>query len=533
MIKVNDQFNVIMLLIADAIDGVLDADYTDLYEDDSLSVADSSTDATIADSLNNGSIHGDIDTSGIAGTMAIEYDFDLESDITGIKDASSGTTYRSKCVLRNNKNNGHIEGLKSYVGGICGLQEMGTVLRCENYGKATSKSGDFVGGISGKSLSIIKDCLAKGILKGQDNIGGICGMGYDISGCRTLPSIDSSGSYLGAIAGDNDQKGRLKDNYFVCDDHAGIDRVSYKGKAESIPYEQLLSVDGIPAEFRSIKVSFIVDDQIVSVKKYNYGDDIPGLPVDLNENEYILWDWDNARLDNLHSDTELTGTRARYVTTLSGSQLRENGQSAVLVDGQFMNYDELNSKVTGESDDPDVFERWEIIIPEDFRDEHLIRYCPPSNIDNVRIWLLNGNERSEAECTNMGKYYTFKVPGNRVRFEVESVYENPIIKYAKYELIGGGVLIGLILLLLSGKKGTGNGDGGTGKDLNVTSDGAEASDIDKDREEKENRNTNTDKNREKKKRKGRRTDKKKGTDVPLDADNLGDDSDIEVLDLDS
>ena len=461
MIKVNDQFNVIMLLIADAIDGVLDADYTDLYEDDSLSVADSSTDATIADSLNNGTIHGDIDTSGIAGTMAIEYDFDLESDITGIKDASSGTTYRSKCVLRNNKNNGHIEGLKSYVGGVCGLQEMGTVLRCQNYGKLTSKSGNFVGGITGKSLSIIKDCLAKGILKGQDNIGGITGLGYDISGCYSLPSIDSDGSYLGAIAGDNNQKGRLNANYFVCDEHAGVDRVSYNGKAEPIPYEQLVSTDSIPSEFRKIKVSFLVDDEIISVKEYNYGDAISSLPLDINDNEYILWDWENARLNNLHSDAELNGTKARYITTLAGSQLRESGQSAVLVDGKFIDGDRLVTKVTGESSDPDIFESWELIIPEDYSADHLIRYCPPENIDEVRIWLLNGTERTKVECTNMGKYYTFTTSGIDVRFEVESVYVNPIVKYAKYELIGGGVLLGIILLLLSGKK---NKDGSGGKD---------------------------------------------------------------------
>ena len=510
MIKVNDQFNVIMLLIADAIDGVLDEDYTDLYEDDSLSVADSSTDATIADSLNNGSVHGDINTAGIAGTMAIEYDFDLESDITGIKDAAAGTTYRSKCVLRNNKNNGRIEGLKSYIGGTCGLQEMGTILRCQNYGKLVSKSGDYVGGISGKSLSTIKDCQTKCIMQGKDNIGGITGLGYDISGCYSLPSINSEGSYLGAIAGDNSQKGRLKSNYFVSDDYAGIDRVSYSGKAEPITYDQLLSSDSIPSEFRSIKVSFVVDDETISVKEYNYGDSITSLPVELTDDEYILWDWDNANLLNLHADTELSGTKARYITTLAGSQLRESGQSAVLADGKFISEDTLDSRVTGENEDPDIFESWELTIPEDFSDEHLIRYCPPENISDVKIWLVNGDEKTEAECQPMGKYYTFKAPGYNVKFLVENAYVSPIEKYAKYETAGGAVLLAILVMILlhrNKNRKAGSRNNKKNKDRNI-------------RKKSKDENNGSNRNNEIKK------DKEK-----TDDSDIANDSDIEMMDL--
>ena len=478
LIKVNDQFNVIMLLIADAIDGVLDADYTNLYEDDSLSVAENSTDATISDSLNNGSVHGDINTAGIAGTMAIEYDFDLESDITGIKDATAGTTYRTKCVLRNNKNTGYIEGVKSCVGGTCGLQEMGTVLRCQNYGKLNSKSGDYVGGISGKSLSIIKDCRAKCILKGNDNIGGITGLGYDISGCYSLPTIVSEGAYLGAVAGDNSQKGRISANYFVSDDYAGINRVSFSGKAEPITYRQLLSADNIPSEFRSIRVSFVVDDEVISVKEYEYGDSIDSPPDDTDKKEYILWDWDSTDHEHLHSDTELTGTRSRYVTTLAGMQLRENGQSAVLVDGRFVDGDTLRSKVTGDINDPLIFESWELNIPDDSADTHMIRYCPPSGISDINIWILEGNERTKAEISSMGRYYTFNATGNNVRFLVENAYENPLVKYADYEAAGLAVIFVLICILIRKKRRksgrTGSGTGQKRKKNNRESDGINA-----------------------------------------------------------
>ena len=451
MIKVNDQFNVIMLLIADAIDGVLDADYTDVYEDNSLAVAEDCTDATIADSINYGAIHGDIDTSGIAGTMAIEYDFDLESDVTGIKDAATGTTYRTKCVLRHDKNEGFIDGVKSYVGGMCGLQEMGTILHCQNYGKLKSNSGDYVGGISGKSLSTIHDSFTKGILTGRDYIGGITGMGYDIRGCCSLPTITGNGSFHGAIAGDNSPDGRIYANYFVSDEEAGINRVSYSGKAEPVSYEELINTEGIPPEFKTIRVSFILDDETIDTEEYNYGDSLTSLPLELSDGEYILWDWENSKLDDLRSDTELTGVTARYLTTLAGIQLRSTGQSAVLVDGKFTRDDLFSSTLINDAD-PDIIERWQLTVPNDLAPEHLIRYCPPDGVSDVNIYLLNGSERTGVELAQMGKYVTFTAPGNEVEFLVEDADLNPFMKYLKYEIAGGACFLAIILAIIFSKK---------------------------------------------------------------------------------
>ncbi|MBR4719716.1 MAG: hypothetical protein IKP31_05680 [Lachnospiraceae bacterium] len=448
MIKVNDQFNVIMLLIADAIDGALDEDYTDVYMDNSLAVAEDSTDATIADSINYGTIHGDIDTAGIAGTMAIEYDFDLESDVTGIRDAANGVTYRTKCVLRRNKNDGYVEGLKSYVGGACGRQEMGTILHCQNFGKLSSSSGDYVGGISGESLSTIHDSYTKGILNGDEYVGGIAGKGYDIKGCFSLPSIHSTGSCIGAIAGDNDPNGRIYGNYFTSEDLAGINRVSYRSKAEPVSYYDLLEFEGIPTEFRTIRVSFVLDDKVQSVKEFKYGDYVSSIPSEISDTEYILWDWDNLELNDLKADTELIGNSAKYITTLASLQMRENGQSAVLVDGKFVKSDVLVSELSGMSSDPSIIETWKLTIPDDFEEEHLIRYCPPSSIKDFKILLIGNYEDAEAELVQMGKYYTFSVPGQVVQFIVKDTYVNPVIKYAGFEIAGIIVLIIILVMII-------------------------------------------------------------------------------------
>ena len=75
--------------------------------------ADTCTDATIDSCINYGRVEGDIDVSGIAGTMAIEYEYDKESDITGIKDSKLSTSYLTKCVLRDNDNYNNAVGEKN------------------------------------------------------------------------------------------------------------------------------------------------------------------------------------------------------------------------------------------------------------------------------------------------------------------------------------------------------------------------------------------------------------------------------------
>ncbi len=445
MMSVNDQFNVIMLLIADAIDGVLDNDYTDVYEDDSLAVANDCTDATVADSLNRGDIHGDINTAGIAGTMAIEYDFDLESDVTGIKEAVKGTTYRTKCVMRRDTNEGRVNGLKDCVGGISGRQEMGTILHCQNYGRLSSNSGDYVGGIAGESLATIHSSYAKEIMHGRNYIGGITGHGYDIRGCVTLPSIISEGTYLGAVAGDNDTDGRIYDNYFVSDKLAGIGRVSYSGKAEPVSYAELMKMQDIPDGFKYMNVSYILDDEIVSNSRYAYGDTVKAedhpAPGELPEDKYAKW---NTTGDiTVHSDIEITGESARYLTTLAGMQQRNSGQSCVLADGRFIDTDELACELNTSSTAEGILETWTIDIPDDGQASHLIRYCKPDDIGAVKlIWADRDDD--EIETQSMGRYLTFEATGNRVSFSVEELPANPLIRYWRYEAAGVALLLAIL-----------------------------------------------------------------------------------------
>ena len=462
---INDEFSEIMLLYTDALDGVLDMDYSNIYEDESQENAEESIDATVADCTNSGIVEADLNVSGIVGTMAIEYDFDLESDITGLDDARANSTFLTKCVLRQNVNQANVKAQKSYVGGVCGLQEMGMVLRCENYGRIESITGDYVGGIVGQSLSHIRQSYAKCTVLGGEYVAGIVGYGNGIANCCAMVKVKEATAFSGAIAGKTVDEAEIADNYFVSDEIAGIDRISYSGKAEPTSYETLLQMEGIPANFRRMKITFYADEEEVGVVECAYGGSVeleqyPNIPV----KERFYADWDNKELVNVKLDEDVTVEYVRYLTTLAGSWLRENGQSSLLVDGMFAQEDEivvekpgtdgvqvtLTDSFSGEPEE--LTECWTIEIPEDGQTAHQVRYqAPQGQTEGVEIYVEDAAGWHKAETELMGIYHLFTVEGSSVKIAV-SVTEKGIMDYIVYIVIGGVVLLLVIVLLIRKKK---------------------------------------------------------------------------------
>ena len=67
--------------------------------------------------------------------------------------------------------------------------------------------------------------------------------------------------YAGAISGVN--AGEYSENLFVSDILAGIDRVSYQGKAEPISYEDLIKRRSLSDGFYSFTIKFIADGVVL------------------------------------------------------------------------------------------------------------------------------------------------------------------------------------------------------------------------------------------------------------------------------
>lgn len=463
--NINDEFSEIMRLYTDAMDGVLDMDYSNIYEDESEENAEECIDSTVADCVNNGRVEADLNVSGIAGTMAIEYDFDLESDVTGIDDARANSTFLTRCVLRQNVNQANVTAQKSYVGGVCGLQEMGMVLRCENYGRIESTSGDYVGGIAGQSISHIKNSYAKCTVSGGEYVAGIVGYGYGIENCCAMIKVKEAEAFSGAIAGKVTDNAEIADNFFVSDEIAGIDRISYSGMAEPVSYKTLLEMEGIPTKFRNMKITFYADDEEVGTAECPFGgsvalDKYPTIPA----KEGFYADWDNKELVDVRVDEDVTVEYVRYLTTLAGSWMRENNQSSLLVDGMFAQEDEITVDKLGTTDvqvslpdaqEPEeLTECWQIEIPDDGAKTHQIRYqAPQGQTEGVEIYVQDTGAAGwkKAETELMGIYFLFPAEGNSVKIAV-SVTQKGIMDYIVFIVAGAVVLILLIVLIVHKKR---------------------------------------------------------------------------------
>ncbi len=449
---VTDQFDRIMLLYTDAIDGALDRDYSNVIEDDSLKVAADCTDATIDSCINRGSVSGSLDAGGIAGTMAVEYDFDLESDVTGIKNADMNTTFIAKCVLRNNANHAEVVSEKSYAGGICGLQELGTVTGCGGFGNVSSASGNYAGGIAGSSLSYIVNCRSKCGISAMSYAGGIAGDGCNIYDCISIPRIDNAKNWYGAIAGHTEDGAKIRNNLFVSDELAGIDRVSYTLKASPVSYEKLMEQEGASSdlfakEFDRMRVTFILDDKegeddgtVLGKKEVRYGemlDDSVLSSLPDREDSYAYFEDDISKA--VTSDETVRVGYRRFRTTLAGAPREGAVMSAILVDGCFREGDELetlrelDSKELLTNEDGTV-EVWDIRIPEDGQPRHTLRYLPAredefvgrvsDRVGELKLYLYrNGAWEELVKSGTLGKYDLYDTEGNSLL--IAARYSNP------------------------------------------------------------------------------------------------------------
>ena len=502
-----DQFNKIMQLYSDALDGALEMDYTQAFEDVSLADAAITTDATIDSCINYGIVEADINSAGIAGTMAIEYEYDLESDITGIKNSKLNTSYITKCVLRDDRNYGNVVGEKNYVGGVCGLQEMGTIIYSGNYANVSSSSGEYVGGIAGSSLSYVVSSYSKGIMSGSKYVGGICGDGMHIRDSFSLVSIDDVDNWCGAIAGHVDSNGVVRNNFFVSDKLAGIDRISYAQKAEPVTYDEALTsglfnnmntsleqqgaeetekvvavstaanTQDIPTDFNALTVTFMVEDddledgkQQVAIEKRKYGEsfDQTTYPeIDNKPGFYVHWDTNSV--ENITTDKVITATYKRYLTTLS-EDISNDGvyQSELLVDGAFKEDDhltvtrsdvltyeqveEMGIERVADLEQIESFETINLLIPNDGNKVHQIRFRPNSRFydvseDYTLYQVSKDSKVALAPTGEVGEYKTFEIEGNDVTLMLDFEGINKtVLKYGVIIVLA--LVVSLVILVL-------------------------------------------------------------------------------------
>ena len=300
---VNDQLNVVFNLLADRMVDIESLSIEELYEDvDDTNIASITTGRADA-CANKGIVKGDINVGGIAGSMAID-DEDPEDSAAGSIEYQIGRRFITKCLVTDSVNEGYITAKKNGAGGICGYMNHGIIIDSESYGSVESTEGDYVGGICGESLTIIKRCYALCSVAGNKNVGGIAGYGETLKNCYSMADVHAENGRAGAIAGQiagyeevdadaaMEEEPKVTGNFYVGDHIHGIDNISYIGVAEPIAYSELLTVEQLPTQFWHLKVIYKVDDTYLGSEEVKYGKKLnqlnyPQIPI--KEGYYGVW----------------------------------------------------------------------------------------------------------------------------------------------------------------------------------------------------------------------------------------------------
>ena len=143
-------------------------------------------------------------------------------DVGGIVGYNSG-------IIRNCYNEGMVSSLynnDNYLGGICGVNEGGTITDCYNTGKVSNSVwGTRAGGICGRSNGKILNCYNTGSVTGGSRVGGICGSNDSsttsgrIENCYNIGTINSivNDDYKRNIAVIENEKAVVKNCYYLED----------------------------------------------------------------------------------------------------------------------------------------------------------------------------------------------------------------------------------------------------------------------------------------------------------------------------
>ncbi|MBQ8647843.1 MAG: hypothetical protein IJ484_06860, partial [Oscillospiraceae bacterium] len=427
---------------------------------------------------NRGSVDGDLNVGGIAGVMGLEYALDPEDDVTVSVEGSTRRKYEVKAVMQHCENTGTVTAKRNYTGGIVGKMDLGLIAECTSYGPVSSEGGSYVGGIAGIGGSTIRHCFSKCSLSGGKYIGGIVGSGVQedrsgesstVAGCYAIVTIPAHKQYAGAISGA--YAGVFLENYFVSEELAGIDRISYTGCAELIPYEELLArftqaeetPDGetaaiekdsaagdaaaaaaatLPNAFRTFTLKFVVDGEVVHSELFDYGASFgPDVFPELPRKDGCYGYWDRTDLNGLTFDTTVTAVYEPYVTALAGDETRDGERPVFFAKGNFAEGDALTAEpmpltpaqfdlaegvwdaavqsLTAGVLRTEVVEQWSLLLPEDGLEEHTVRYLPPDGkADRMEVYLRQDGQWARAGTEVVGSYVTFPVEGTEAELAV-------------------------------------------------------------------------------------------------------------------
>lgn len=456
MRNLKDQLRVISDVLDDAADDARESDKDDLWSDVSEEEIYQTTVGKAEGCINNGVVEGDINAGGVAGAMAVESMMDPEEDIERVGDDSFSFHYETRAILLNCENRVPVTSRKDYAGGIAGRMDLGYILECRNYGNVESTDGSYVGGIAGSSASTIRRSQSKCMAAGKNFVGGIAGDAYNLLENLAFVSVRDAEMYCGAIAGRVDKEGEVSGNRFVDNGSAGIDGVSYAGKAEPISYESLMAEENAPEEFGKFTLTYIADDTLAGRVSCKYGEPLSGLAVpSVPQKPGYHGEWEPVGEDTITFDHVLKAVYTPHVTTVESSARRDDVRAVILAEGTFHEDTELSAEKLSEEKDR---ETWRITLTGDLGGEeespeaYTYRFILPKDWENASLTIKTAQGTEEAGWKKDQSALVFSTAWTDFELTAEKTGAGAKGGWMIPALAGGALLAAAILVFLFVKK---------------------------------------------------------------------------------
>ena len=460
MTDANNQLSRVLILMANAMSG---AGNRRIFEDISDELGENDVEGRVSRCVNYASVDGDNNVGGLFGDMGIEYEFDMEGNLAeaiGIENIVSNT-FETKCVASDNVNRGTVKGRRDRIGGVTGFQELGSILRCENYGSADSSDGNYVGGVVGSSQSVVRQSYAMCNLSGQEYVGGIAGSGTTLQDCVSMVGLADVTACSGAVAGWADMDGEaVLGNVFVHASLGGVDGISYQDKAYPLSYEELLGHEGLPEQFRRLHLTFMADGVLVREVEFEYGGSIslrqiPPVP----EKDGCTGSWPEYDYGALYYSAIIEAVYTPREGALAAKPTREDSpMPIVLIEGDFdRNTEVLLVPYRGEGPEPEngtVLESWTVRLTDLEQDQsYILRYLPPQ-LDRghqAEIYVLRDGEWSRVETEQAGSYLSFPCSERMLSFVSVDIRQSNNRLFLGIG-VTAAVALGIALVILGGRK---------------------------------------------------------------------------------
>lgn len=442
-------FDVLLDALSDArddVEGGVDSVIQDTSDEDIAATRE----GKMTDCRNTGTVEGDRNVGGLVGSVAVEADLDPEDDLA--ERMSFGASFATKAVLQNGVNRGKVTAKKDCAGGLVGRMDLGTVLDCQSYGRVDSESGNYVGGAVGLANATVRSCFTKSVLSGKKYVGGIVGWASRVRDCCAITTLLEGTECLGAIAGGVETNGVLTGNRFLDTGLAGVDGVSYAGRAEPVGIEELSALPGVPAELTAFTLTLTAEGETVTELPFLYGEDLSQLALPpVPEREGFYGRWPEFDVSGVSSDVTAEAVYTPWITVAASPET--NGKlSLALVEGRFTREAVLHVTEGVQPPPPEAGEEavvWEVSLTGISPDSHEklpLRLLSPGE-GKTELWRYENGQWEKTETVRNGQYLLVDMEGTEGTFCLQERTELPWLLPA----VGAGLLL-LLLLITAGKR---------------------------------------------------------------------------------